>query len=334
MLQENDSTLRPPKIVQTLVQGFNLVAAHPYIMLFPLLIDLFYWFGPFYRIKELLSPSIEQIIQAFAIDSMNSEMVPVLDELRLMWNDLLSNFNILSVLRTYPIGVPSLLATKGFGSNPLGTPLLFEVGSSTSAVQIVIACLFVGILIGSIYYALVSRLVEKPSGDENGSTLFQLITQSFALFFLAILVLVVLSFPVLCFISSVSVFLPTLGTIPLIILGAIILWLVMPLVFSPHGIFSRQLSAVKAITLSTKFVRISSSGTIFFLAVAISLSYGLDLLWSTPEPDSWLFLLGMIGHAFISSGLVAASFVYFRDGTKWMEDFIKQGSQNVNGQKA
>jgi hypothetical protein len=42
----------------------------------------------------------------------------------------------------------------------------------------------------------------------------------------------------------------------------------------------------------------------------------------------------MIGHAFRSSGLVAASFVYFRDGTKWMEDFIKQGSRNVNGQKA
>jgi len=334
MLQENDSTLRPPKIVQTLVQGFNLIAAHPYIMLFPLLIDLFFWFGPFYRIKELLSPAIEEVIQTFSISAMNSEIIPALDDIRLMWNELLSNFNILSILRTYPIGVPSLLATKGYSSNPLGHPLLIEVGSSTNAVQILIGCLFLGILIGSIYYALISRLVEKPANDETGSNIFQLITQSFMLFLLAIVMIIVLSFPILCFISSVSVFLPTLGAIPLVILGIIMLWMVMPLVFSPHAIFTRQLSALKAISLSTKFVRISSIVTIFFLTVAISLSYGMDLLWSTPDPNSWLFLLGVIGHAFVSSGLVAASFIYFRDGTKWMEEFIKQDSQNINGQKA
>ncbi|HAF61384.1 MAG TPA: hypothetical protein DCK95_03550 [Anaerolineaceae bacterium] len=331
MLQENESGLKPPKIVQTLVQGFNLIAAHPYIMLFPLLMDLFFWFGPFYRIKNLLTPTIEEIIQAFSMDMTNSEVIPSLDALRTVWDELLTNFNLLSSLRTYPIGVPSLLATKGYSSNPVGNPLLIEVGSSGSALQILIVSLFIGILIGSIYYALISRLVVKPENDGSDTNIFHLITQSFLLFFLAILMIIILSFPILCFLSSVSVFLPTMGTIPLIILGVMVLWTIMPLVFSPHGIFTRQLSAVKAISLSTKFVRVSSLATTFFITIAISLSYGLDLLWSTPEPDSWLYLLGLIGHAFVSSGVLAASFIYFRDGTQWMEEIIKLGPQNISG---
>jgi hypothetical protein len=122
-----------------------------------------------------------------------------------------------------------------------------------------------------------------------------------------------------------------MGIIPLLILGIILLWVLMPFVFSAHGIFTRQLSAFKAISLSTKFVRISSLATSFFLTIAVSLSYGLDLLWSTPAPDSWLYCLGLIGHAFVSSGVLAASFIYFRDGTFWMEEVIKLGPQNMTG---
>jgi hypothetical protein len=49
----------------------------------------------------------------------------------------------------------------------------------------------------------------------------------------------------------------------------------------------------------------------------------MDLLWTTPETDSWLFLLGLIGHAFVSSGILAASFIYYRDGIKWMDEIVK-----------
>ena len=53
------------------------------------------------------------------------------------------------------------------------------------------------------------------------------------------------------------------------------------------------------------------------------LGSGLDMLWSTPAADSWMLLVGILGHAFISTGLLAASFVYYNDGVRWLQNTIK-----------
>lgn len=328
MLQENDSRLKPPKIMQTLVQGFNLVAAHPYIMAFPFLLDLFFWFGPFYRMKELLSPWINEMMQTLSTSMTTSDVASVLDATKATWEQLLANFNLLTMLRTYPIGIPSLLSSKGYSPNPLGSPLLIEVGSSSEAATLIIACVFVGLLLSGLYYALIGGMVQKTEAKEKTHILYE-IGQLFVLFFVVVLAIMLLTVPVMCFLSSFSVLIPTMGTIPLMILGLVALWIFIPFIFSAHGIFSKQLSALKSISLSTKFVRISSMATTVFLTLAVALSYGLDLLWSTPPADNWLFALGILGHAFISSGILAASFVYYRDGTNWMEEVIKLSQQNT-----
>jgi hypothetical protein len=331
MLQENETRIKPPKIIQTLVQGFNLVAAHPYIMLFPLFLDLFFWFGPFYRIKELLSSALDEMMQALSTSLTSTDVASTMEAARTTWDQVLTNFNLMTSLRTYPIGIPSLLASKGYTANPIGNPLLIELGSSSEASLIIILCVVLGLLLGGIYYALISRLILENPENGKSTSIFYSVGQTFVLFFLIMVVIILLSLPVLCFLSSFSVLIPTMGTLPLLVLGIILMWILLPFVFSPHGIFTRQLSAFKAISLSTKFVRVSSMATTLFLTLAVSLSYGLDLLWSTPTPDSWLYFLGIIGHAFVSSGILAASFIYFRDGTNWMEEIAKLSPQNIPG---
>ncbi len=334
MLQENETRVKPPKIIQTLVQGFNLVASHPYIMLFPLILDLFFWFGPFYRVKELFTPALEEIIKAISSSASSSlstsDIATTLQSAREMWDQVLNNFNVLSTLRTYPLGIPSLLASKAYTANPMGNPKLIELTSSSQASLLVVLCIFIGIFLGGIYFALVSRMVTEKQNNEKKGNILQSVAQTFVMYFLILLVVFILAFPIMCFLSSFSTFIPPMGSIPTFMLGLILLWIAVPFVFTPHGIFMKQLSATKAFSLSSKFVKISSLATTLFLTLTVSLSYGLDLLWSTPKPDSWLCFLGILGHAFISSGLLTASFVYFHDGTLWMEEIIKLGPQHIN----
>jgi hypothetical protein len=47
------------------------------------------------------------------------------------------------------------------------------------------------------------------------------------------------------------------------------------------------------------------------------LTQGLDILWRIPPSNSWLTLLGIAGHAFVTTGLLSASFVYYRDADRW-----------------
>jgi hypothetical protein len=49
------------------------------------------------------------------------------------------------------------------------------------------------------------------------------------------------------------------------------------------------------------------------------LNEGLNLLWTVPADSSWFGLLGIAGHAFITTALLAASFIYYNDTSRWIE---------------
>jgi hypothetical protein len=51
---------------------------------------------------------------------------------------------------------------------------------------------------------------------------------------------------------------------------------------------------------------------------------GLNFLWTIPANDSWLTLVGILGHAFIMTALLASSFVYYRDTTAWLQTVFEK----------
>jgi hypothetical protein len=105
------------------------------------------------------------------------------------------------------------------------------------------------------------------------------------------------------------------------------------LLFSPHGIFVGNLQAWKAIFRSIRVTNATLPTTgLFFLAV-ILLSQGLDLLWSVPPENSWLMLVGLLGHAFVATSLLSASFIYYRDVAHWLESLSTQLTRSSSTSK-
>jgi uncharacterized membrane protein YdcZ (DUF606 family) len=84
------------------------------------------------------------------------------------------------------------------------------------------------------------------------------------------------------------------------------------------------LSALTSMLTSMRMMRFILPGTgLFFLTIVI-LSQGLDLLWQVPPASSWLSLVGIAGHAFITTALLAASFRYYQDATVWLQEFLQK----------
>ena len=50
---------------------------------------------------------------------------------------------------------------------------------------------------------------------------------------------------------------------------------------------------------------------------------GFNALWLTPSPESWMMLVGILGHAFITTALLSASFIYYRDMNIWLEAVLE-----------
>jgi hypothetical protein len=60
-------------------------------------------------------------------------------------------------------------------------------------------------------------------------------------------------------------------------------------------------------------------------------------VWNLPAPDSWVTLAGIGGHAFVSTGLVTATFVFYKDRYRWWVEMrqwlptIKAPAKKIRG---
>jgi hypothetical protein len=317
MQLEKTTLPRPPGLIKTLAAGFDTTANHVAIILMPILLDLFLWLGPRLRLQTLLQPVMDQLANTSVPVSAS---LPDPASLQLLWSDFLTRFNLFGLLRTFPLGVSSLMSAGVGDKLPLSAPLAWEVPTYSGMLGSWFAILLSGWILGSIYYYWVSG-ITLTTGDKRSfdRSLFQGILLSFTWLGLFILA----GFPVLLGFSLLALLSPALAQIGIFVLMLIALWIILPVFFSPHGIFAYKQNAFAAILQSLRMVRFTLPTTGLFVLVSLLISEGLGYLWRIPPSESWLTLVAIIGHAFISTSLVAASFIYFRDINLWLQTVLE-----------
>ena len=312
----------PPSLMAALMAGFDAIASRVSLIVFPVALDLLIWLGPHLKLEKLLTGFSNQLATLSGLEGPESaDMIRANQEL---WRLVGERLNLLSSLRAYPVGVPSLMAGRLPSGAPAGMAPVWELNSFLLAVGIWLGLVFIGLVVGAFYFVAVSE--AATTGGLNWIQIARqwpraalqvllLTTMLFALLF-------AISIPASCMISAVALTNPSLGQFALLIYAGGLLWLLFPLLFSPHGIFIHHSNAWASLRNSIRVTRMTLPKTgIFFLAVLV-ISQGLDLLWSIPGESSWFMLVGILGHAFIATALLASSFVYYREADLWVHRLL------------
>jgi hypothetical protein len=71
---------------------------------------------------------------------------------------------------------------------------------------------------------------------------------------------------------------------------------------------------------SIRFTNVTFTKTSMFIMLAILGNQGLKIVWQIPPENSWLMVISIIGHAFVTTGMLAASFIYYQDLIRWVEE--------------
>lgn len=323
--ESTPKTETPPRLIAAFTSGFSTVTSHLYLLIFPIVIDLVLWFGPRLRVRDLLQPMLNETVERMGSMDQQAltEMLPVAKE---AWQATLESFNLLSALRALPFGVPSLLGYRGPLESPLGAAPLVESTTGLGAVGIWLLVSLGGLMLGVYYFRLLARAMDgRAPATALENTLGWQSAQTLLLVILLFAILAVIAVPSVLLVGVLMVISPGLAQFVLILASILGLWILLPLIFSPHGIFSYQLDAVRSALLSYRLVRLYLPGTGMFALVVLFISRGMDSLWLTPPGTSWMLLVGILGHAFISSGLMMSSFVYYKMGMRWMEYTLQNG---------
>jgi hypothetical protein len=314
----------PPRLIQSLTTGFDIVANHIGLILFPIFLDLFLWFGPRLSVKRLVDEIFSQIV---AMPEMG--MPDTVELLRLnqeIWMTVTERLNLFSFIRAYPIGVPSLMVSIQPVQTPVGEQIVWELFSLANLLLVFAGIVSIGLLAGTTYFLLLGQVTVPDSFNLRASlrkfpwALLQTVLMTGFLF----VIIGALSLPGSCLLSVLALGGLSGGSVGLFIAAGFMIWLIFPLFFTPHGVFYYRKNVWLSIRDSIRISRYTLPTTVLFFLSAILINEGLDILWRTPAETSWFTLIGVAGHGYVTTSLLAASFVFYRDASVWVDRVVQQ----------
>ena len=324
MHRNSQLTLPPaPNLIAAIRSGFDAIANHILLILFPIALDIFLWVGPRLRLTELIRSISDQLFRVYTLQ--DPGMTEIIAPIQAAWSEIAKQFNLLIALRSYPVGVTSLIVSRIPAETPVGFPPSWEINSFGSAFIAWVIISILGIVLGTLYFTVVAQ--AATSGEVSWRQAFILWPwASLQMFYLALLlgmIIIFVSIPGSFILAMVALGGLSFGQCVLLIYIGFILWLFLPLVFSPHGILLHGNNIIKSIKVSVNLLRKTLSTTLLFILAIFLLSKGLDILWRVPRETSWLLLIGILGHAFVTTSLLASSFVYYRDALNWIQEMVR-----------
>jgi hypothetical protein len=307
----------PPGIIGSLKAGFDTIASHITAITLPLAFDLLLWLGPHISVNQLIQPVIAEF-RNFASQSgfSASDIKNAMD----VYTQFFQQFNLLGILRTLPVGIPSLMSGEMPTVSPLGAPMIVQVDSFGHLFGLLFLFTVCGWIFGGLYFRWIASLIVPDTFAGTARVVLQTMLYSLIWFILAW----VIGLPVglLLYILFAINFL--LGEGALLLLGFLSIWLVVPIFFSSFGIYLRRQNVFMSFLSSLQLTRFALPTSSLFVLTLFLTGAGLNFLWAIPANDSWLTLVGILGHAFIMTALLASSFVYYRDTTAWLQSVIER----------
>jgi hypothetical protein len=312
---------RPISVVAALVAGFDRVAAQPLLLLPIVLLDLFLWFGPHLAVPSIVQIASSSLTPPAGIDQ---GLAQQLAGIREAVTDVANRYNLFSALSTLPagmpfnmifgllasltVGLPSLLAMRLTSVSPLGAPVEWTVANLQSGILGWLGLSIIGIGLATVYLRAIAK---GHSGGEEISP--------FRAAFPRLLVLAasgyVLTFTVLigaALIGSVDGML-YIG-MPLLFVGAVYLS------FTTQGVIRYGLRIGRAMRESLRIVRWNFLGAMGLLLFSFFVVWtAATQVWSLPGEDTWYLLLAILGHAFVSTTLISASYAFYQGRREWMQ---------------
>lgn len=332
MMQKQEKLASLPGVWATLAAGFELTTRHWWLLLIPVLLDLFLWLGP----RLSLQPLIEQLLVQWPTEVILIDPRPILELLA-------PRTNMFTYLSVTFIGAPALMN----GLVPEQTPLasaVIEIATVEWWLGLALLFTVVGLFLAAIFYSLVGRAVVGDTamkgdttmdGDSNPHparhkeqqaqqdqwlsrlSLLQLIPRTWLRFFalaaLFLLLFAAIILPVSFMVALVGLVSQQMAVILALSTPVLFFWALIFLSFTPQGLVLTRRPFLKNVWESVRLLQINLIQAISLLVIVALVNWVLKQLLLAADNGSWLTLVSILGHAFITTALLAATFIFYRD---------------------
>ncbi len=310
-------------MIDTLSVGFNTITRKLWLITLPVLLDLYLWQGP--RLSILpMARQLAYFLRRLPSTSLSglppSALAQALEEMG-------QELDLFSLLHNGLMGMPSLIAwaASEIGARRMGE--VIEIRSWGSLLIISGALLLLGMLIGSVYLALMALAIRQENLSMREVwrrtwhcwawvVVWGMLLVGLGLFINLAIFLVTLPAVLINQTAAQGLF----SLLWLISLG-LGLWLALNTFFTVQALVLQDVGLIKAVWRSFNVVRRNFWATLGLIFLSLLIQVGFGQIWQRLNTGSWQTLLSILGNAYIGSGVMAAIMTFYLDRyRRWREE--------------
>jgi hypothetical protein len=314
---------QPSGVIETLSAGYTAVNRQLWVLMLPILLDVFLWLGPHVSYSPLVGPVVTQAAEwtrQVALSPRRGpgtpdvDLVGSLDDSRQWLIARTDETNGLSVLAWGPIALPSPATL------PSASDELAFVSSWFEGLALLGASAGLGLLLGGWFYA---GLADASAGIRGGPLAAgrgtpRAVIDVLGLIGLLLGTALLLGIPVLLLIGFTALLSPPVAALGGALVGAGLLFAAVHLFFAVDAIFISNAGPLLAIQRSVGVVRRHLRASVALILLTWLILAGMAQVWDVLDntlQSPFGVALGILGNAYIASGLIAAGMIFYTQRT-------------------
>lgn len=310
-------------MIDTLSAGFDMVTRKLWLMTLPVLLDLYLWQGPRLSIRPV-ARQVASLLRGLSPASLGSVSPSALAQ---AMEEIGRELNLFSLLHNGIMGMPSLIAWAATEVRGHKVGSVIEIQSWGGLLMISVVLILLGVLIGSIYLALMALVIrqEHLSAGEVWRRTWHcwawVVVWAILLLGLGLFInmaISVVTLPV-AFINQAAA--QGLFSLLWFISLGLGLWLALSTFFTVQALVLQDVGLVRAMWRSFNVVRRNFWATLGLIFLSLLIQLGFGQIWQRLNTGSWQTLLSILGNAYIGSGVMAAIMTFYLNRyQRWREE--------------
>ncbi|HET9222393.1 MAG TPA: hypothetical protein VFO07_07815 [Roseiflexaceae bacterium] len=310
-------------LIDTISEGYAAINRRPWLVLLPLLLNLYIWYGTQLSFAPLLTdpPAMTRLGASSAEQSAAAEQVRRIGGLDMRqpiaWLNFIPTLTMYAIRSTevdcLPTVVPLVCAVPPPLAPERDTIKVYDLGGLILAVLLLnlLALPLSAIFLTQLAAAVRSDRVSLPTSAQRAwRAMLALLGKLGVLLGVGL----ALGLPFVFLSGMLMLFSPPLGWFMLGVIGILLFWVSIYLGFANEAIVVSGVGPLRALHASFNIVRRNFWGTLGFLALSWLISAGSGVLWLNLSQGSTVGLLVAItGSAYLGSGLLAARMAFYRE---------------------
>ena len=319
---------KPLGAIDALSGGFELVWRHPWIVLLPIVLDLFLWLGPQIQAKPVFDQMVRVMTEAAATQGSSPDTQQALAVMTASLQEAGRQFNVFSFVALFGIGMPVLVPLDVPG--PALDPIVwFSVGDEVAFLGWAALLAFVGVLVGTIYLQGIAGTIRPEARGlaATGTRVLRSFVQVLALGVALGVAGFVLLVPFAVGAVVLAALSPGLGVFLVLIIWFIIMWVTLYLAFAIPAIFINGAHVGQAILNSVTIFRYNFWPAMGLILLTVLLQMGFAVIWQQLLASPVGLVVDIVANAILGTALIAAIMLFYNDRFSWLtqvRDRIRQ----------